>query len=104
MFSQASVILFTISLMDTRSLVILVGYSVTPCYGAVVMHATGMLSCLKFFLFKKSSILCVLCLANVASLYSCPHYLYQLSVKFYHSYQMSPLLEEHIFVIISSQH
>ena len=36
-----------ISLMATWSLLILVGYSVTahPCYGAVGMHPTGMLSC-----------------------------------------------------------
>ena len=38
MFSQASVILSTIGLMDTRSLLILVGYSVGT-------HPTGMLSC-----------------------------------------------------------
>ena len=43
MFSQASVILSTIGLMNTRSLLILVGYSVT--YGAVDTHPTGMLSC-----------------------------------------------------------
>ena len=47
MFSQASVILFTIGLMATWSLLILVGYSVTahPFYGAVGTHPTGMLSC-----------------------------------------------------------
>ena len=44
MFSQASVILSTIGLMSTRSLLILVGYSVA-CYGAVGTHPTGMLSC-----------------------------------------------------------
>ena len=43
-FSQASVILSTISLMPTRSLLILVGYSVT-CYSVVSTHHTGMLSC-----------------------------------------------------------
>ena len=45
MFSQASVILSTIGLMPTRSLLMLVGYSVT-CYGAVGKHPTGMFSCL----------------------------------------------------------
>ena len=45
MFSHASVILFTIGLMDTWSLIILVGYSVNPCYGAVGAHPTGMLFC-----------------------------------------------------------
>ena len=44
MFSHTSVILFTIDLMDTQSLLILVSYSVTPCYGAVSTHPTGMLS------------------------------------------------------------
>ena len=38
MFSHASVILFTICLMDTWSLLILVGYSVTPCYGVVLLE------------------------------------------------------------------
>ena len=47
MFPHASVILFTIGLMDTRSLLILVGYSVTPCYGAVGTHTTEMLSCFR---------------------------------------------------------
>ena len=45
MFSHASVILFTIGLMDTQSLLILVGYSVTPSYSAVSTHPTGMFSC-----------------------------------------------------------
>ena len=50
MFSQASVILSTIGFMPTRSLLILVGYSVT-CSGAVSKHPTGMLSfCVKMFL------------------------------------------------------
>ena len=49
MFSHASVILFTIGLMDTQSLLILVGYSFTPCYGAVGTHPTGMLSCYNLF-------------------------------------------------------
>ena len=40
MFSHASMILFTIGLMDTRSLLILVGYLVSPCYG-VGTHPTG---------------------------------------------------------------
>ena len=44
MFSHVSVILFTISLLDTWSLLILAGYSVTPCYGMVSMHPTGILS------------------------------------------------------------
>ena len=35
MFSRASVILFTIAFMDTRSLLILVGYSVTTTVGSV---------------------------------------------------------------------
>ena len=40
MFSQASVILFTISLMVTQSLLIFVGYSVTanPYYDVVGVH------------------------------------------------------------------
>ena len=46
--SHASVILFTIGLMDTWSLLILVGYSVTPRYGAVGTHPTGMLFCSTF--------------------------------------------------------
>ena len=43
MFSHASVILFTISLMDTQSLLILVGYSVIPhpCYSVVGTYNTG---------------------------------------------------------------
>ena len=47
MFSQAPVILFTISLMAARSLLILVAYLVTAhlCYLAVSTHPTGMLSC-----------------------------------------------------------
>ena len=43
MFSHASVILFTIVLMDNRSLLLLVGNSVTPCYGAGGAHPIGML-------------------------------------------------------------
>ena len=42
MFSHASVILFISGLMDTQSLLILVGYSVTPCYGT---HPPEILSC-----------------------------------------------------------
>ena len=47
MFSQVSVILFTIGLMATQSLLILVDYSVTahPCYSGVSTHPTGTLSC-----------------------------------------------------------
>ena len=47
MFSQAPVILFTISLMAARSLLILVAYLVTAhlCNLAVSTHPTGMLSC-----------------------------------------------------------
>ena len=48
MFSHVSVILFTIGLMDNQPLLILVGYSVTPCYSAIGTHPTGMLSCLNF--------------------------------------------------------
>ena len=47
MFSQASIILSTIRLMPNRSLLILVGHSIT-CYGAVGTHPTGMLSCLLY--------------------------------------------------------
>ena len=46
MFSHASVILFTIGLVDTQLLLILAGYSATPCYGVVGTHPTRM------FLFK----------------------------------------------------
>ena len=54
MYSQASVILFTIGHIVTRSLLILVGYSVTahPCCGVAGTHSTGMLSCLTRFLPK----------------------------------------------------
>ena len=38
--------------MDTWSLLILVGYSVTPWCGAVGTHPTGMLSCSQFFVNK----------------------------------------------------
>ena len=51
MFSHMSVILFTIGLMDTQSLLILVNYSDTPCYGVVGTHPTGILSCFFFVFF-----------------------------------------------------
>ena len=50
--------------MDTRSLLIFVGYSVTPCYDAVGMHTNGMLfyyrphhSCFKVMILHLSVIL-----------------------------------------------
>ena len=57
MFSQASVILSTIGLMDTWSLLTLDGYSVTAhsCYGAVGTHHPGMLSCCCLLIVRKIS-------------------------------------------------